>query len=66
MYDKLITDQYNSVAAKFKKSKLSTMNDVYVGNEEQIYLKHNKRSKKLKILDIGCGKQDILYLKFLI
>ena len=25
LYDKLITDHYNSVAAKFKKSKLSTI-----------------------------------------
>ena len=57
LYDKLITDHYNSVAAKFKKSKLSTMNDVYVRNEEtKFILSTIKRSKKkLKILDIGCG-----------
>ncbi len=56
-YDKTINDHYSKVALKFKKSKLSTMNDSYVRNEEtKFILNHIKDSKKrLNILDMGCG-----------
>ncbi len=56
-YDKIINNHYNKVATNFKKSKLSTMNDIFVRNEEtKFIIKVVKNSKKkLKILDIGCG-----------
>ena len=55
-YDKTINEHYSKVALKFKKSKLSTMNDLYVRNEEtKFILNQIKNSKKLNILDMGCG-----------
>ncbi len=56
-YDKTINEHYSKVASKFKKSKLSTMNDLFVRNEEtKFILNHIKKSKKkLNILDMGCG-----------
>lgn len=56
-YDKTINEHYNKVAIKFKKSKLSTMNDIYVRNEETKFILSTVKSskKKMKILDIGCG-----------
>ena len=56
-YDNIINNHYDKVAAKFKKSKLSTMNDIYVRNEETKFILSTVKSskKKMKILDIGCG-----------
>ena len=46
-YDKTINEHYSKVALKFKKSKLSTMNDLYVRNEEtKFILNQIKNSKK--------------------
>ena len=55
-YDKTINEHYSKVL-KFKKSKLSTMNDLYVRNEETKFILNQIKNskKKLNILDMGCG-----------
>ena len=56
-YDKKNNQHYDKVAIKQKKSKLSTMEDEYVRDQETDFIiniiKNDK--KKLNILDIGCG-----------
>ena len=56
-YDKVINLNYDSVAKKHNKSKLSTMSDMFVRNEETNFIleRIKKIKSKLKILDIGCG-----------
>ena len=56
-YDKVINLHYDSVAKKHNTSKLSTMSDMFVRNEETNFIleRIKKIKSKLKILDIGCG-----------
>ena len=56
-YDKVINLHYDSVSKKYNTSKLSTMSDMFVRNEETNFIleRIKKIKSKLKILDIGCG-----------
>ena len=56
-YDKKNNQHYDKVAIKQKKSKLSTMEDEYVRDQETDFITNiiKNDKKKLNILDIGCG-----------
>ena len=62
-YDKIINQHYHDVARKYKTSKLSTMNDEYVRNQETNFVFNilEKNRKNLKILDVGCGNGYTLF-----